>query len=103
MQFFPQMTDIIRHAWGPLPQWVCLVQAIVKSTTSSDFLLFYDAIIVVRFVYIFVLKNPAAFADDFWCFFINVAVKSFSVIFQSIWHLTAMYKRYKMQFLFAHN
>lgn len=84
-----QTTDIIRHTFGPLPRWICLLQAIVRSSTTSDFLLFYDAIIIVRFVYIFVLKNPAGFSDSFWCLFINICVKSFSVFFQTIWHLTA--------------
>jgi hypothetical protein len=34
-------------------------------------LLFFDGIILARYVYIFRLKNPAAFPDDFWHRFLN--------------------------------
>ena len=39
-----------------------------------------------RYAYIFWLKNPAAFHDDFWCFFINVWVNCFGIISQFVWH-----------------
>jgi len=60
------VVDIIRHLLGPLPNALCFAQVILRSSASSDLLLFYDAIISIRFVYIFVLKNPAAFHDEFW-------------------------------------
>ena len=37
-----------------------------KFFAVSSMILFLDAIISMRYVYIFVLKNPAAFNDDFW-------------------------------------
>ena len=61
-----QVPDIIHFMIGPLPETVCYFQAILRSTFASDFLLYFDAIIVVRFVYIFCLKNLANFRDEFW-------------------------------------
>lgn len=84
-----QLLDIVRHLVGPLPHPICMAQAIFRSSITSDFLLYYDAIIIVRFIYIFILKNPAAFQDEFWIRFLNIGIKSYSLIFQSVWHLTA--------------
>jgi len=81
--------DIMRYLLGKLPQPLCFIQAVLRSSVSSDFILFYDAIIFVRFIYIFVLKNPAALCDEFWSKFLNISIKSCSLLFQSVWHLTA--------------
>ena len=35
----------------------------------------------------FWLRNPAAFQDDFWCFFIIIWVQGFGFISQLTWHL----------------
>ena len=67
-----------------------MIHFISFATVTSDFLLFFDAIIIVRYMYIFVLKNPAAFHDDFWYSFINIWIKSFSLIFQGAWHILAV-------------
>ena len=41
-------------------------QLTMKNVTSVAILLFFDCIVVARYVYIFHLRNPAAFQDDFW-------------------------------------
>jgi hypothetical protein len=87
---FVQTSDIIRYLSGPMPDVFCLIQAILRSSFLSDFLLYFDAIIIIRYLYIFVLKNPAAFQDDFWYHFINFWIKSFSLIFQGSWHILAV-------------
>ena len=35
-----------------------------------------------RFAYIFWLKNPAAFHDDFWCFFLSIWINAFGLVCQ---------------------
>ena len=40
-------------------------------------------------MFIFWLKNPAAFQDQFWLIFINVWIKGFSFIFNFVWFYTA--------------
>jgi hypothetical protein len=85
-----QTIDIIRYLSGPWSEVFCLMQAILRSSLISDFLLYYDAIIIIRYLYIFILKNPAAFQDEFWYRFINIWIKSFSLIFQGAWHILAI-------------
>ena len=47
-------------------------------------MIFGDAITISRFIFIFVLKNPSAFQDDFWCLFGNIWVLSFCWIGQIV-------------------
>jgi hypothetical protein len=80
---FVQLPDIARYVFGPLPKFVCLFQFIMKNATSLQILLFFDGIIVARYFYIFYLKNPAGFQDEFWNRFISIWVFAFSSISQA--------------------
>ena len=43
-------------------------------------MLFLDGNVIIRYICIFKLKNPAAFWDHFWCRFINLWIVAFSLI-----------------------
>jgi hypothetical protein len=45
-------------------------------------MLIMDTIVIIRAFFIFYLKNPAAFNDDFWCRFINCFIFGFSVLLE---------------------
>ena len=47
-------------------------------------MIFGDAIMISRFIFIFVLKNPSAFQDDFWSLFGNIWALSFCWIGQIV-------------------
>ena len=47
-------------------------------------MIFGDAIMISRFIFIFVLKNPSAFQDDFWSLFGNIWLLSFCWIGQMV-------------------
>jgi hypothetical protein len=51
--------------------------------------LYFDLIILSRYVYIFHLKNPAAFDDDFWALFLNLWVTFASLCFKGTVHFIA--------------
>ena len=53
-------------------------------------LLIVDAIIIVRYIFVFKLKNPAAFHDDFWFVFATVWIHSFSVLTNGSWYYFGM-------------
>jgi hypothetical protein len=50
-------------------------------------MLFLDCIMVTRYTFIFWLKNPAAFQDEFWSLFINLWVVGFSWIAQLVFEV----------------
>ena len=43
----------------------------------------------LRYAFIFWLRNPAAFHDDFWCLFISIWINGFSILFQFVWQFKA--------------
>ena len=47
-------------------------------------MLFLDSIMLSRFVFIFVLRNPTAFQDDFWSLFGNIWILAFCWIGQTV-------------------
>ena len=60
------MLTLIRFTVGPLPFEVCFVRTIILYSNACSVLLFVDLILVSRYFFLFVLKNPAAVLDDFW-------------------------------------
>jgi hypothetical protein len=67
-------TLFARFTFGPLPRWICFWQLVFRRAILKQFVLLLDAIMLARFAFIFWLKNPAAFPDTFWIFFINTWV-----------------------------
>jgi hypothetical protein len=71
---FIQIPDLTMYFYRPFPEVFCFVHLILRNIIVSQILLFFDAIIVVRYVLIFWLKNPLSFHDDFWYRFVNIWV-----------------------------
>lgn len=64
--------EVVRFSYGPLPDGLCCFQNLVKSVVFCSCLMFLDAIAIMRYIYIFWLKNLATFNDDFWRLFITL-------------------------------
>jgi hypothetical protein len=75
-----QIPDNARHILGPMSQINCGIQMQLKLIVSVQLLLILDGIIFGRYFFIFWLKNPAAFNDDFWSLFLNIWIVMFSII-----------------------
>ena len=73
--------DLLRYLFGPNFRTLCAIQNFLKVTATSMFLLFYDSILLTKYVLVFKLKNPGAVDDDFWCRFINVWVIFASLLY----------------------
>ena len=75
-----QVPEIVIYSAGPLPPMLCNIHSVIRESIICSILMYIDAIIVFRFVYIFKLKNPAAFRDDFWCLFVSLWIYIFDLI-----------------------
>ena len=75
--------DLFRLVFRPLPAPVCFWQSVLRLSTATDLLLYFDAMAAVRFASVFVLKNPAAIQDDFWWTLTNIWIKLFSFFWQA--------------------
>lgn len=64
--------DLVLYSYRPLPVWFCYLNILIRNAMVVNAFLLLDAIIIVRYVFIFWLKDPLGFDDTFWCVFINV-------------------------------
>ena len=80
-----QVLTFIRYVYGPLSQLWCNVMLVLRSSFMLQGLMLLDAMIIVRYSFIFHLKNPTSAHDDFWNFFINVLVTVAGIITQSVY------------------
>ena len=71
--------------FGPAPQIFCFAKTIIRSAYVTQTFLYFDAIALTRYIFIFWLKNPAAFRDDFWYIFLSSWIKGASLIFNGVW------------------
>ena len=64
----------------------------IRQSIACSVLMYIDAVIIFRFVYIFDLKNPAAFRDDFWCLFVSLWIHSTGLIFAATLNILAHFQ-----------
>ena len=75
-----QPLDICLYFYRPLPELFCFGLSLLKHALIVQCILFYDSIIIVRFVLIFCLKAPQNFKDDFWYCYINFGIIIFRLL-----------------------
>jgi len=51
---------------------VCFVLSFVRRFLVTEFFMLVNLLSLTRYIFIFRLKNPAAFQDDFWHLFVNL-------------------------------
>jgi hypothetical protein len=89
---FVQIPETLRYIYGLLPYFICYTSIAMRGSFVCMFLLYIDASIITRFIFIFCLNNPAAFNDDFWFKFICIWIQGASLISQWTWHFLATYQ-----------
>jgi hypothetical protein len=80
--------EIVRYCSWPLPTFICAVHYLIKNIILIQVMLFYDTITILRYLFIFWLKNPSNFWDDFWTTYLNIWITTFAVISQVVHDLT---------------
>ena len=81
------LLDIVRYSAGPPPQIICKLQLFLRTIFKAMIVLFYDAITVSRYIFIFWLKNPTAVEDSFWNLFINIRIVIGCPIYATVYSL----------------
>ena len=76
-----QIIETITFIVGGSPSFVCFGQVMMKNSYKTQFLLFYYSFIIVQYLFIFWVKNPAAVNDDFWSHFVSMWIFGFSILF----------------------
>ena len=78
-----QPSDMLLYLYKPLPDWFCKINYILRNMLVLLCLIYTDLILIIKYAFIFWMKNPANFQDDFWSFVINVWVVTFRYMFYS--------------------
>jgi hypothetical protein len=81
-----QPLAIYRFVFGPVRiEAIVLINAIGRNGLPMQGLLLLDAILVVKYAFLFHTKNPTAIQDDFWNMFLNIWTFAFTSISQIIY------------------
>ena len=68
-----QPLAIYRAAVGPIqPEIICRVNSVLRNSLPLHALLLLDAMMLIKYVFLFHMKNPTAIQDDFWNRCLNV-------------------------------
>jgi hypothetical protein len=87
MSIFVQTSVLFQYVYGQLPRFICNLQSILKYSIVSSILLNSNATALSHYAYIFWLKNPTAFHDNFWYQFSIVWIYGISLIFMGSLHI----------------
>ena len=69
---------------GPVSPVFCYLHAMLKIVLGMQYTWQAISISVVKYLYIFVLKNPSGNYDDFWCFFVNILITILATLSQIV-------------------
>jgi hypothetical protein len=84
-----QPLGIFRFAYGPIAfEPICQLNSILRNSLPMNGLLLLDAIMIVKYIFIFHTKNPTAIQDDFWHLFLIVWIVGFNCISQAIYGMS---------------
>ena len=77
--------DVARYVHGPLPETLCSFHVMLKNIMNFQTTSFCDAVTTARFLFIFYLKNPSEFQDEFWHIFVNIWIVLFGTLLQFVY------------------
>jgi hypothetical protein len=72
---------------GSVNSAFCYFHTVLKLALTIQYTWQVTAISVVKYLYIFVLKNPSGQYDDFWCFYINISIAIHATLAQIVFLL----------------
>ena len=84
-----QTTEVVRYLWGPMPEVFCFWKTLFRAAYITQIYLYSNTIAITRYLFIFWLKNPAAFPSEFWYVFFNIWIKAVSLIINFVWFMVS--------------
>ena len=80
-----QLLTLLIFIFGPIKiSSFCLFFTYSRNALIMIALLLQNAILIIRYIFIFYLKNPTALQDDFWKLFINIWITVFTLLTQFV-------------------
>ena len=69
---------------GPICSLYCYLHTILKVALTIQYSWQAISISVIKYLYIFVWKNPSGQHDEFWCFYINILIAILATLSQIV-------------------
>jgi len=79
---FQSPLDLLISCFQPLNETICSWCIISRNIIAGHFLCVLGTLYIVKYVYIFIYKIPVGAYNEFWCFFINIAILLWQFVFQ---------------------
>lgn len=80
-----QLLATYRVVLGPIqPEFICRVNSVLRNSLPMHALLLLDAMMFIKYFFLFHMKNPTAIQDDFWNRFLNVVIFVLSSLSQIV-------------------
>jgi len=79
-----QTTEVLIAIIGLVSKPICYLHTLLKIVLVIQYTWQAISMSVIKYLYIFVLKNPSGQSDDFWCFFINMLITFHGLLSQTV-------------------
>ncbi len=66
--------------YQPFPENYCLINLFLRNVFFNQIVLYSDAIVIARYIFIFWMKNPLSFQDAFWHIFVSIWITVFRLV-----------------------
>jgi hypothetical protein len=80
-----QLSSVILYIHGPLGSFFCGLDLVLRNVMSMQAIFLLEAIVITKYVFVHLLKNPVAIHDDFLRLFINLSTVTISLISQAVY------------------
>jgi hypothetical protein len=75
-----QIPELFWFFYQPMPEFLCLINLFLRNAFFTQVVLFLDVIVISRYIFVFWMKDPLSFQDDFWHIFINIWIVIFRLV-----------------------
>ena len=80
--FLVHLPETVRFIYGPFSEMFCNLHLIIRYSIINLFLLIANASIFTKYIFIFWLKNPGVFNEEFWYLFSWIYLPGIALLFQ---------------------
>ena len=90
-----QPIAVMLYINGPLNSFICSLDIIIKNVMSMQAVFLLEAIVITKYVFVHLLKNPVAIDDNFLRLFINLSSGVFTlIVFACVFHNMVHFEEY---------
>ena len=79
-----QTIEVVISLKGAISSSFCFLHILLKNVLTIQYTWQATSMLIIKYLYNFVLKNPSGQNDDFWCFFVNILITLLATLSQIV-------------------